>query len=212
MPTATPAKTNTPDVVYIVDDDQDSREAVESLIGEMKVKYKSYESAEDFLDDYDGHRPGCLVTDVRMLRMSGLELQEELNRRGITLAVVVMTAYAETPVVVRALQNGAVTLIEKPCSDYELWDAVRAGLAADTKSYESEQERAAVLEKMESLTPSERAVLDRIVAGDANKAIAQQLDISVRTVEVRRQSLFAKLKADSVAQLVRIVLKSGEWD
>lgn len=212
MPTATSAKTNSPDVVYIVDDDQDSREAVESLIGEMKVKYKSYESAEDFLDDYDGHRPGCLVTDVRMLRMSGLELQEELNRRGITLAVVVMTAYAETPVVVRALQNGAVTLIEKPCSDYELWDAVRAGLAADTKAWETEQERNDVLEKMESLTPSERAVLDRIVAGDANKAIAQHLDISVRTVEVRRQSLFAKLKADSVAQLMRIVLKSGEWD
>jgi len=210
MPKSTQTGTTQPDVVYIVDDDQGSREAVESLIGEMKVTFKSYESAEEFLEDYDGHRPGCLVTDVRMLRMSGLELQEELNRRGITLAVVVMTAFAETPVVVRAIQNGAVTLLEKPCSNYELWDAVRAGLSADSKAYETEQKRADVLTKMATLTPSEQDVLERIVAGDANKAIAQQLDISVRTVEVRRQSIFAKLEADSVAQLVRITLKSGE--
>lgn len=195
--------------VYIVDDDGDSREAVESLIGEMKVEYQAYASAEAFLENYDGHRPGCLVTDVRMLHMSGLELQEELNRRGITLSVVVMTGYAETPVVVRAIKNGAITLLEKPCKDHELWDAVRAGLASDARNYEAEQMRTEILERLAALTPAENAVLEKIVDGHANKAIANQLDVSVRTVEVRRQSIFSKLEADSVAELVRLVLRAN---
>ncbi len=198
------------DRVYIVDDDDASREAVESLVGEMNVASESYGSAEEFLKDYQGERPGCLVTDVRMLRMSGLELQEELKNRGCTLSVVVLTGFAETPVVVRAIQNGAVTLLEKPCSNYELWDAIRAGLAADAENYEKEQHLERLRNRLDRLTPAEKKVLDRIIGGQANKAIAANLGISTRTVEVRRQQIFSKLEADSVAQLVHLVIEAGQ--
>lgn len=195
-------------IVYIVDDDDDSREAVEMLLAEMKVDFQAFASAEAFLESYAGRRPGCLVTDVRMLQMSGLELQEELQRREIGISVVVITGYADTPVVVRAIKNGAVTLLEKPCRNHELWDAIRAGLAQDAENFQREQRIQELQSRLDLLTPAEREVLDLIVTGVPNKAIAAKLDISVRTVEVRRQHVFAKLKADSVAELVQLVVEA----
>lgn len=192
--------------VYIVDDDDASREAVEMLLAEMKVDFKSYQSAEQFLDEYDGARPGCLVTDVRMLEMSGLELQVELRRRDISLPVVVVTAYADAPVVVKAMKNGAVTLLEKPCRNHELWDAIREGLANDVENLERERQLKDLQARLDKLTPAEQAVLELILAGLPNKAIAARLDISIRTVEVRRQGIFSKLEANSVAELVQIVM------
>ncbi len=197
-----------PHTVYIVDDDDASREAVEMLLTEMKVCYESFGSAEQFLEQYQGGRPGCLVTDVRMLDMSGLELQEELARRKITMPVVVVTAYADAPVVVRAMKNGAVTLLEKPCRNHELWDAIREGLAQDAENLEQEMRQNELRARFEKLTPPEKEVLDLIVAGVPNKTIASRLDISVRTVEVRRQHVFAKLQANSVAELVQMVLQA----
>lgn len=194
--------------VYIVDDDEASRESVEMLLAEMKVKFQSFASAEAFLENYQGQRPGCLVTDVRMLEMSGLELQEELQRRGITLSVVVVTGYADTPVIVRAIKAGAVTLLQKPARNHELWDAIREGLAKDVENYEQEVELKELQARLDSLTPAETDVLNMIVEGVPNKTIATRLDISVRTVEVRRQHIFAKLKADSLAELVQIVMKA----
>jgi two-component system response regulator FixJ len=199
--------TETP-TVYIVDDDDASRESVEMLLAEMKVAFKSYASAESFLEHYAGERPGCLVTDIRMLEMSGLELQEELQRRGTTLSVVVVTGYADTPVIVRAIKNGAITLLQKPCRTHELWDAIREGLAKDAENYGRERAQKELQVRLESLTPAEREVLDMIVEGVPNKAIAKRLDISVRTVEVRRQHVFTKLKANSVAELVQLVLRA----
>jgi two-component system, LuxR family, response regulator FixJ len=196
-----------PHTVYIVDDDHASREAVEMLLTEMKVPFESFPSAEQFLEQYDGTRPGCVVTDVRMLEMSGLELQEELTRRNITLPVVVVTAYADAPVVVRAMKNGAVTLLEKPCRNHELWDAIREGLVKDAENLEREKQRQELKARFERLTAAETEVLDLVVEGVPNKAIASRLDISVRTVEVRRQHVFSKLKADSVAELVQLVLQ-----
>ncbi|MDA8745891.1 response regulator [Rubripirellula amarantea] len=194
--------------VYIVDDDNDAREAVEMLLTEMKVQHESFASAEAFLESYQGQRPGCLVTDVRMLEMSGLELQEELQRRQVTLSVVVVTGYADTPVIVRAIKNGAVTLLQKPTRNHELWDAIRAGLAQDAENLEKEREQKQLQARIDSLTPAEKEVLDLIVEGLPNKTIATRLDVSVRTVEVRRQHVFAKLSADSVAELVQIVMRA----
>lgn len=195
-------------IVYIVDDDEASREAVASLVDEMGVKALTFESAEAFLEGYDGHRPACLVTDVRMLQMSGLELQEELQKQGHAMATVVLTAYADTQVTVRAIKNGAVTLLEKPCRDLELWDAIRNGLAEDVKQYEADERRRDLSTRLETLTPAEREVLDLIVDGEPNKAIAMKLDVSVRTVEVRRQSIFSKMQADSLAELVRLTIEA----
>ncbi len=198
------------DIVYIVDDDEAIRESVAALVTEMGVESLAFGSAEEFLAEYDGRRPACLVTDVRMLRMSGLELQEELQKHGHRLATVVLTAYAETPLTVRAIKNGAVTLLEKPCRDLELWDAVRGALAQDVANLEADQRRREVAEKLSKLTPDEHKVMLMVVAGEPNKVIARRLDVSIRTVEVRRQAIFAKTGAESVAELVRLAMESEQ--
>ena len=196
-------------MIYIVDDDQQSRKAVLTLVQPMGIPAESFASAEEFLAAYDGRRPACLVTDVRMLGMSGLELQEQLNALGITFSVVVLTAFASTPTTVRAMRNGALTLLEKPCNDDELWEAIRVGLAADETNSKLESNRSELLERLQTLTPKEREVLEYIVAGDANKRVARKLDVSVRTVENHRQKIFQKMRADSLAELVRMALAAG---
>ena len=196
-------------IVFVVDDDDQVRKAVVTLVSAMGVKAEGFASAEAFLESYEGQRPACLVTDVRMLGMSGLELQEKLRGKGIHLSVVVLTAFATTPTTVRAMRNGALTLMEKPCQDDELWDAIRAGLASDVKNWEEERRRDSIQERLKSLTPKERQVLQYIVAGDANKVVARKLDVSIRTVENHRQKVFQKMGADSLAELVRHSMTAG---
>jgi two-component system, LuxR family, response regulator FixJ len=198
-------------VIYVVDDDVQARKAVTTLVEAMGLATIGYNSAEEFLAAYDGHRPACLVTDVRMLGMSGLELQEELIRRGVRIAVVVLTGFATTPGTVRAMRNGALTLLEKPCRDDELWEAIRNGIAADREAFALEQARDQTRRRFETLTAKEREVLKHISAGDANKIVARKMNVSLRTVELHRQSVFTKMGADSLAELVRMVvlLESG---
>ncbi len=198
-----------PAKIYVVDDDQQARKAVLTLVEAMGVSAESFASAEEFLKAYNGHRPACLVTDVRMLGMSGLELQERLNELKIRISVVVLTAFASTPTTVRAMRNGALTLMEKPCNDDELWDAIRMGLAADHQNWERDQQQSQLQQRLDSLTPKERRVLEYIVAGDANKVVARKLDVSVRTIENHRHKIFQKMAADSLAELVRMALEVG---
>jgi len=193
--------------VHVVDDDQQARKAVRTLMQAMGVRTECYSSAEEFLRDFDGTRPACLVTDVRMLGMSGLELQERLNELGITISVVVLTAFATVPTTVRAMRNGALTLMEKPCDDDQLWDAVRQALAQDQENWKLEQHREELTARLSNLTPKERMVLELVVAGDANKVIARKLDCSIRTVENHRQKVFQKMKADSLAELVKFAVE-----
>lgn len=195
--------------VYVVDDDQQACKAVLTLVKTMGLTGDSFASAEQFLEEYDGYRPACLVTDVRMLGMSGLELQERLNQLGISISVVVLTAFASTQTTVRAMRNGALTLMEKPCDDDQLWEAIRAGIAADTQQWEQERHRQSILKRFDELTPKEREVLNYVVAGHANKVIASKLDVSVRTVENHRQRVFQKMEAESLAELVRLSIEAG---
>lgn len=194
-------------IVYVVDDDPAALEAVAVLVGQMPLPCRTYASAEAFLEAYDGHRPGCLVTDVRMLGMSGIELQEKLARDGIGLAVVVITAYADTPTTIRAIKGGAVTLLEKPCRNQELFDAIRTACLQDKQSFQQEKRTQTIRERIESLTPAEKRVLERILQGDSNKMMARRLRVSVRTIEVRRQNIFQKMQANSVAELVRMYVE-----
>ena len=196
-------------IVYVVDDDPDALEAVAALVGEMQLACQTYASAEAFLEAYDGHRPGCLVTDVRMLGMSGIELQEKLARDGFGLAVVVITAYADTPTTVRAIKGGAVTLLDKPCGDQELYDAIRIACMQDVQNLQQEKRTQTIRERIESLTPAENRVLERILQGDSNKMMARRLRVSVRTIEVRRQNIFQKMQANSVAELVRMCVEAN---
>jgi two-component system response regulator FixJ len=198
--------------VYVVDDDAQARKAVITLVEAMALPTHGYGSAEEFLAAYDGRRPACLVTDVRMMGMSGLELQEELIRRGVQIPVIVLTGFATTPGTVRAMRNGALTLLEKPCRDDELWEAIRNGLAADRQALVLGDSREDIRRRYATLSAKERDVLAYISAGDANKIVARKLNVSLRTVELQRQSVFQKMGADSLAELVRMVvaLESAE--
>ena len=196
--------------VYVVDDDAQARKAVTTLIEAMGVATFGFNSAEEFLAAYDGRRPACLVTDVRMIGMSGLELQEELIRRGVDVSVVVLTGFATTPGTVRAMRNGALTLLEKPCRDDELWEAIRDGLAADRRLHTVQAGIDEIRSRFDALTAKEREVLAHVAAGEANKIIAKRLDVSLRTVELHRQNVFQKMGADSLAELVRMVVAIEE--
>jgi FixJ family two-component response regulator len=195
--------------VFVVDDHEQARKSVCALVHSMGIRAASFASAEEFLATYEAGDPGCLVTDVRMLGMSGLELQEELNRREILLPVIVLTAHARTLLTVRAMQAGAITLLEKPYEDDDLWDAIRKGLATDVATRAEHQRRRSLRSRIAGLAPSQRRVLDMIVAGTPNKAIAEALDISIRTVENRRREVFERMGADSLAELVRMVVDAG---
>ena len=194
--------------VFVVDDDEAARQSVCALVESMGVRAESFESAEEFLAAYDPQRPGCLVTDVRMLGMSGVELQEQLMAAEMKIPVVMITAFAETPVTVRAMKNGAMTFLEKPCRDQELWDAIRAALNRDAERRESRSRAAEHRERLASLTPHERAVMNHLVDGKMNKVIAKTLDVSLRTVEARRRSIFDKTGTRSIAELVRLVVET----
>jgi FixJ family two-component response regulator len=195
-------------VIYVVDDDERARGSVCALVASMGLGSESFSSAEDFLGFYQTDKPGCLVTDIRMLGMSGLELQVELTDMGSLLPVIVLTAFATTPMTVQAIQRGAITLLDKPYLDDDLWNAIRKALAQDARKRVEVAHRQAIRERINQLTPSEREVLSFVVAGKPNKVIANRLDVSVRTVENRRSEIYTKLKADSVVDLVRMVIEA----
>jgi two-component system response regulator FixJ len=192
--------------VFVVDDDQQAQMSVCALVRSMGLQAEPFSSAEEFLEQYVKDRPGCLVTDARMLNMSGLELQEELKRRNIGLPVIVLTAYARTATTVGAIQAGAVAVLDKPYQDDDLWDAIRRALAQEAAERARHRRRQDIRDRIARLAPGQRKVMDMILAGKPNKAIGKELDISVRTVENRRHEVFEIMQADSVAELVRMVI------
>ncbi len=200
--------TNEP-TVFVVDDDELARQSVCALVQSMGVAAEAFASAEEFLEQYAADRSGCLVTDVRMMGMSGLELQERMQELNITLPVIVMTAYAQVPMTVRAMQAGALTLLEKPCEENELWDAIRTALTQNAEGRDARKQQQELRRRIEGLTPVQCRVMDLIVAGKANKLIAKELNLGIRTVEARRSEVFDRLQAKSVADLVRFAMEAN---
>lgn len=198
-----------PATVYVVDDDQGARNSVRALARSMGAQSETFESAEEFLNQFDPNRPGCLVTDLRMMGMSGVELQEKLSADGFAIPVIIITAHAETPVTVKAVQQGAVTVLEKPCQDFELCDAIRDALARDADARSGAAEKREFHKRLRSLTPQQRDVLTLVIEGLPNKVIANQLEVSVRTVEHRRRRIFEITGAQSLAELIRQVVELG---
>jgi FixJ family two-component response regulator len=199
-------------VVFVVDDDEHARRSVCALVGSLGVRAESFSSAESFLVHYTTGRPGCLVTDIRMMGMSGLDLQDRLIELGIELPVIVLTAFPRTRSTVRAMAAGAVTLLEKPYEQEELWDAIRKGLARDATVRAEARDRRDIKERAELLTQDERTVMQMIVQGKPNKIIAAQLNTSIRTIEGRRQAVFAKMRVETVAELVRLAIEGDLVD
>jgi FixJ family two-component response regulator len=192
--------------VFIVDDDPGARDSVAALVESAGLTAETFPSAEAFLDQYDRTRPGCLVADIRMLEMSGLELQDRLVNDDCPLPVIIISAYANAPLAVKAMRQGAVTLLEKPPRESELLDSIRRAIEIDVERRSSRAEIEDLRARLASLTDDERRVLDAIVAGKANKIIARELNIGLRTVEARRHNVFEKMKADSLAELVKIMV------
>ena len=191
--------------VFIVADDLDRLESLEYLLKSLGIATKSYASATTFLKDFQPWRRGCLVCDVRMPDMSGLDLFEHLTSIGCHLPVIMMTAYADVPMAIRALKAGAAEFVEKPFNAHVMLERIQRALAQDSECRASAVAWQSFAMGMADLTDKEREALDMLLEGAANKVIAARLDISERAVEMRRASVMKKLQVSSLAELIRRV-------
>jgi two-component system response regulator FixJ len=170
----------------------------------INLEHEIFESGDEFLKKVTEQRPGCLVLDIRMPGLGGLELQEELIKRGNTLPIIFITGHGDVPMAVEAMQKGAVDFIQKPFRDQELLDRIREALATDKERREEQQLLAEVNERLSRLTNREREVFDLVVTGKPNKVIAYELGVSQRTVEIHRARVMEKMQARSLADLVKM--------
>jgi FixJ family two-component response regulator len=193
-------------MVFIVDDDAGVRSSIRMLLKSVGIVSTPLSSAQEFLAEFDPVQPGCLVLDIRMPGMSGLELQQELNLLGAILPVIFITGHGDVPMAVEAMQRGAFDFLQKPFRDQDLIDRVRRALMRDTEIRSLMREHDRIQARFESLTPRERQVLDLITEGKPNKVMASDLGLSQRTVEIHRAHVMDKMGAASVAHLVRMVL------
>ena len=193
-------------VVYIVDDDEAVRGSLRLLLKSVGLSPNAMGSAREFLAKYDPVQPGCLVLDVRMPEMSGLELQEQLNLQGAIIPVIFITGHGDVPMAVEAMQAGAFDFLQKPFRDQDLIDRIQRALEKDRSNRSALTERNTIRERLESLTPREREVLTMVTSGKANKVMASDLGVSQRTVEIHRARVMEKMGATSLAQLVRMVM------
>lgn len=192
--------------VFVIDDDQAVRDSLGLLLRSMGQKARLFDSAQAFLDDYDPGMAGCIVLDIRMPGMSGLELQQKLRGMHCTVPVIFVTGHGDVPMAVEAMHHGAFDFIQKPFRDQELLDRINQALSWDHEHRSDEDYRRGVQERLQSLTPREREVMDCVVRGLANKVIAMDLNLSQRTVEIHRARVMEKMSARSLADLVRMSL------
>jgi FixJ family two-component response regulator len=195
--------------VFVVDDDELARNSVCALVKSMGIRSQSFASAEDFLAAYQDRRPGCVVTDLRMPGMSGIDLQEQLIQRQIDIPVIVLTAYARTATTVRAMRAGALAVLDRPYAQDDLWEMLRKALSDDVARRTERELRHDLSVRLSQLTILERKVLDLVVAGHSNKGIAAALDISMRTVANRRSDIMDKMGASCTAELLRMAFEAN---
>ena len=193
-------------LVLVVDDDEAVRGSLKLLLKSAGLAARAYASATEFLAAHDDDQPGCLVLDIRMPGMSGLELQDELNRRGAIIPVIFVTGHGDVPMAVEAMRRGAMDFLQKPFRDEDLIDRINKALARDRDNRAQLEAHDAIRTRLSRLTPREMQVLRLLTLGKSNKQMAGDLGVSQRTVEIHRAHLMRKTEATSVAQLVRMVL------
>jgi len=198
--------------VFVVDDDEAVRDALRLLIASVGLAVETFATAGELLAAVDAQTRGCLVLDVRMPGMSGLELQERLSAMGAVLPIIFITGHGDVPMAVRAMKAGALDFLLKPFHDQNLLDRIHQALDRDRDEVRELERRAALRERAATLTPREREVLDAVVEGHANKVIAGRLGLSQRTVEIHRAKVMEKMQASSLADLVRMSLRLAESD
>ncbi len=192
--------------VFIVDDDPAIRFAMQALLDSVNLRHEIFPSGDEFLAAVSDHRPGCLVLDIRMPGLGGLELQQELINRGNELPIIFITGHGDVPMAVEAMQKGAIDFIQKPFRDQDLLDRIRDALKTDEQRRTQQQKHSEVADRVARLTKREREVFDLVVTGKPNKVIAYELGVSQRTVEIHRARVMEKMQARSLADLVKMHL------
>ena len=190
--------------VFIVDDDPAIRFAMQALMDSVNIEHEIFASGDEFLEKFSEERAGCLVLDIRMPGLGGLELQDELVNRDSTLPIIFITGHGDVPMAVDAMQKGAVDFIQKPFRDQDLLDRIREAIKTDRERREEQQKHAEVATRLARLTKREREVFDLVVTGKPNKVIAYELGVSQRTVEIHRARVMEKMQARSLADLVKM--------
>lgn len=203
---------NSEQTVYVVDDDSAVRESLQWLLESVELNVKGFASANELLAEANEDWRGCLVVDLRLPGMSGLDLMDQLKRRGVKLPSIMITGHGDVSAAVRAMKAGAIDFIEKPFNDEILLDRIRAALAIDVEQYESEEYRREITARADRLTPREVQVMGLVVQGMLNKQVATELGLSHKTIEVHRAHVMEKMQAGSLAELVRmsIVLERAQ--
>jgi FixJ family two-component response regulator len=202
-------------VVYLVDDDPSYRQSLRLILEEEGLKVKDFESATAFLEAYRPHHPGCLVLDVRMPEMSGLELQDHLVERKVELPIIFLTGHGDVPMSVKAMKAGAVDFLEKPLDNHALLKAIHDALSSDQLMRMDNAETVDIIKRFGRLTRREQEVMKMVVLGKANKEIANELNVSPRTVEVHRARVMQKMDAKSIPGLISMAVKAdihGLWN
>jgi two-component system, LuxR family, response regulator FixJ len=194
-------------LVYVIDDDEAVRDSLAILLESVGLAHAVYGSALDFLDAYDPDRHACIVTDIRMPGMSGLELQQRLLESRCEAPLIFITGHGDVPMAVNAMKRGAADFIQKPFRDQELIDRIHQALEQDKARRVARNEEREIRERIKTLTPREAEVMERVVSGQANKVIAMDLGVSQRTVELHRARVMRKLRMRSLAELVQAVGK-----
>ncbi|MBK5970350.1 DNA-binding response regulator [Thiorhodovibrio winogradskyi] len=196
--------------VFVVDDDADVRDSIAELLDSVGLRAECHASARAFLDAFDTERSGCLVLDVRMAGMSGLELQQRLIDKGVGIPVILLTGHGDVPMAVEAMKAGALDFLQKPYRDQALLDAINRALNLDAAARCTNADWDRVTQCTETLTEREKDVLERVRAGKTSKDIANELDISPRTAEVHRRNLLRKFKVSSTPELLGLYSATGE--
>jgi two-component system, LuxR family, response regulator FixJ len=200
---------NSDSTVFIVDDDPGVRQSLTTLMRSMELESEAFASTNEFLNVFDPMQSGCLLLDVRLPGMSGLELLERLNHQVVCIPAIVISSHADVPTVVRAMRAGALNFLEKPCRNQMLWEAIQEGFKWDKANRRRLAQLSKIRHRLEHLTPGEHGVLEKLLEGKSNKTIAADLSVSVRTVEVRRSKLMQKMKADSLAELLQMTMSTS---
>jgi FixJ family two-component response regulator len=191
-------------LVYVVDDDHGVRDSLSLLLRSVGIKSAAYESAKAFLEAYENDRVACLVADIRMPGMSGLDLQRELKERDIDLPIIFITGHGDVPMAVNAMKSGALDFLQKPFRDQDLLDRINKALKLARDHQATQIEEDEIRRRLDSLTPRESEVMGMVVKGCANKVIAMDLGVSQRTVELHRARVMHKMGVRSLAELVRL--------
>jgi FixJ family two-component response regulator len=196
-------------IVFVVDDDKAVRKSLERLIKSVGLTVQTFSSAREFLESDPSDGPSCLVLDVRMPGLSGIDLQKELDKIGYNIPIIFITGYGDIPMSVRTMKRGAIDFLTKPINDQDLLDAIHRAIEKDKQTRREQDEIRTTQKRVDLLTPREREVFSLVVTGMLNKQIAYDLGLSEKTVKVHRSRVMDKMQADSLAELVRLAYKVG---